>query len=306
MKINNYWTLAATLAAVAVICPETMYRASAAADAPSVQVLVTAEGQKGAAPELRQGDVMMYENRERVPVTAVMPMAGQPVELYLAIDEMVGDDFPTHLSDLKNFIDSQPPNVAIGVVYLRDGGIDIRQKPTSDHAAAAKSLRLTVPNVGSSPFESMKELVKQWPESSARREVVMISSGIEPFGGAELSNPFVDEAVAAVQRAGIPVFTIYTHAQGHWGHTFWRTTWGETFLSRLSDESGGEGYDLTGIKVVSFSPFLNDISARLQHQYRVAFTPNPQSKPGFVPLRASTEVPHIQLLTQDRVWVGEE
>jgi len=272
----------------------------------STYTLVTVEPHKGAPPDakLRTGDVMLYESRDRVPVTEVTPLAGQPVELYVVIDDTVGEDFGQRFDDLRKFVNAQAAITAVGLAYMHNGTVDILAKPTTDHGSAAKALRLPLGNTGSSPYESITELLKQWPPSTARHEIVMISSGIEPFGGNELSNPEVDSAISAAQRAVVPVFAIYAPPSGHWGHSFWRTNWGQTYLSRLADETGGESYDITGINAVSYAPYLDDITQRLQRQYRVAFTPEPQSKPGFVPIRASTEVPHIDLVTQDRVWVG--
>jgi hypothetical protein len=274
--------------------------------ADSTYTLITVEARKGAQADtkLRAGDVMVYESRERVPVGEVTPLAGQPLELYVLIDDALGDDFGVRLDDVRKFVNAQTANTAVGIAYMRNGTVDILQQPTTDHAAAAKALRLPLGTTGTSPYESMTELLKRWPPGSVRHEIVMISSGIEPFGGNEFSNPQVDAAIAAVQRAVVPVFVIYAPPSGHSGHSFWRTNWGQTYLSRLADESGGESYDITGINVVSYAPYLDDITQRLQRQYRVAFTPKPQSKPGFVPIRASTEVPHIDLVTPDRAWVG--
>ncbi len=67
-----------------------------------------------------------------------------------------------------------------------------------------------------------------------------------------------------------------------------------------------EGYNLNGLTIVSFTPFLTDISQRLQRQYLVAFTPKPQEKSGSIPIHATTELPHIELVTPDRVWIGGE
>lgn len=304
MKPRKSWLIPAAIVVVALVVVGIKVRA--AIDPSGAHLLVTVEAKKGVSAELRPEDVMLYESKDRVPVTDMVAQAGQPLELYIAVDETVGSFFGDRINDLKKFINAQPANTAIGIVYLRDGGVDIEQTPTTDHAAAAKKLRLPTPNVGTSPFESISELIKKWPPSAARHEIVLVSTGIEPFGYTDLSNPFLDQAIDAVQRAEVPVFAIYAHPPGHWGHTFWRTTWGEAYLSRIADESGGEGYNMVGISVVSYLPFLDDISQRLQHQYRVAFTPKPQPKAGFVPVRAMTEVPNIDLVSQDRIWIGEQ
>jgi hypothetical protein len=270
------------------------------------QTIVTIETKESRVPVVNAEDVMLYQQRTRVPVTSVTPIAGQPVELYVAIDESTGTDLGTQIQDLRKFVTSQPKNIAVGVAYLREGRAQILQKPTSDHGVAANVLRLPTAQVGSSPFESITDLLKNWPEGEARREILLISSGIEPFGGTELSNPYVDAAIAAAQRELVPVFVIYAPAAGHWGHTLWRTTWGQTYLSRIADETGAEGYNLNGLKVVSYFPFLADVTQRIQRQLLVTFTPKPESKSGLVPIYAKTELPHVELVTPDRAWVKGE
>ena len=131
----------------------------------------------------------------------------------------------------------------------------------------------------------------------------MVSDGIEPFGAAETSNPYVQKAIETAQRANVPVFTIYSPAAGHWGHTFWRVQWGQTYLSQLADETGGEGYAESGLNPVSFTPYLNDITQRLQHQYELTFLAKPQNKAGMQPVRVTTEVPNVDLVAADRVFV---
>jgi hypothetical protein len=303
MKIPKYWALTLPTVIAAVMLIGALRVGANQAPTGSTHIIVTVENPKSGPIELRSGDVMLYENKDRVPVTGITPLAGHPVELYVAIDDTLGTDFGTYLNDVRKFIRGQTANTAVGIAYMRNGTVEIRQKPTTDHAAAEKALRLPVASVGTSPFESIVALLKDWPPSDARHEIVMISNGVEPFGPAEVSNPFVDEAVSAAQRVGVPVFAIYQPAAGHWGHTFWRTTWAQTYMSRIGDQTGGEAYNITGITVTTLAPYFDDITGRLQRQYDVAFRPKPQSKAGFVPIRVTTELPHVDLVAQDRVWV---
>ena len=131
----------------------------------------------------------------------------------------------------------------------------------------------------------------------------MVTTGIEPFGPAETSNPYVEEAITAAQRAEIPVFTIYSPAAGHWGHTWWRTTWGRNYLSELADETGAEGYGESGLNPVSFTPYLGDLSRRLQNQYELTFLAKPQKSAGLQRVRVMTEIPDADLVAADRVFV---
>ena len=47
-----------------------------------------------------------------------------------------------HLDDLKTFINAQPSTTLVGVGYMRNATVQIVQDLTTDHAAAAKALRL--------------------------------------------------------------------------------------------------------------------------------------------------------------------
>ena len=64
---------------------------------------------------------------------------------------------------------------------MRNAVVQITQDFTNDHAAAAKALRLPLATPGSygSPYLSVIDLMKRWPESTNRREVIMVTDGID-------------------------------------------------------------------------------------------------------------------------------
>jgi hypothetical protein len=106
---------------------------------------------------------------------------------------------------------------------------------------------------------------------------------------------------AATRR--VAIFSIYTPGSGHFGHTFWRINWGQNYLSQLSDETGGESYYLGSEAPVSFSPYLDDVSHRLLHQYLLTFLAEPVSKAGMQSVKLRTEVSNAELVAADRVYV---
>jgi hypothetical protein len=64
---------------------------------------------------------------------------------------------------------------------MRNATVQIAQNFTNDHAAAAKALRLPTGSTGAygSPYLSVIDLIKRWPEHTNRREVIMITDGID-------------------------------------------------------------------------------------------------------------------------------
>lgn len=271
-----------------------------------VRMVVTVKARHGQqVPVLKQGDVMVFQNNLRLPVTSVVPTKDDcaALELMILIDEASGTSLGLQWSDLEHFIQNQPPETSIGVGYLRNGTILLRQGLTADHAAAAKALRLPLgPGAMPSPFLSLSDVIEQWPASSARHEVVLISSGIDPLGG-NIENPYLDAAIEDAQRAGVIVYAIYTPMAGYGGHNFWRLEWGQNHLEQIAEATGGAAYMLGFGPQVSFQPYLAEISAHLSHQYWVNFLIAPRAKAGFQAVRLITEVPNAGLVYAGKVYV---
>ncbi|MGA8311297.1 MAG: hypothetical protein WB755_14790 [Terriglobales bacterium] len=274
----------------------------------AVHMVVTVEARHGSdVPAIQKEDVMVYQGRDRVKTVDWIPLQGDraALELFLLLDDAAGSSLGSQLEDLRKFINSQPAATRIGVGYMRDGTVQIVQNLTEDHNQAAKSLRLPIgiAGVNASPYFSVSDLIKRWPEAPVRREIVMISDGIDRYGPGGSSDPYVDEAVEQAQKAGIVIFSIYTPGAGHFGHTFWRINWGQNYLSQLSDETGAESYYLGSEAPVSFSPYLDDLGRRLLHQYLLTFLAKPVKKAEMQSVKLRTEVSNAELVAADRVYV---
>jgi hypothetical protein len=74
----------------------------------------------------------------------------------------------------------------------------------------------------------------------------------------------------------------------------------------VTTETGGEAYFLGYDTPVSFSPYLDDLTRRLTHQYLLTFLSKPRKKPGLQPVKIRTEVPNAELVAADMVYVPGE
>jgi hypothetical protein len=155
---------------------------SAGQIAPSSQVaarlVVTAVASKGSeVPPISRDDVMVREGKDRDRVLDwVSATGGQAgLEFFVMIDDSAGENVGSQLGDLRKFVLAQPATTKIGVAYMQNGNAEILQEPTADHQQAAKTLRLPTgaPGVNASPYFSLSDLVKKWPGSSNRREILM-------------------------------------------------------------------------------------------------------------------------------------
>jgi hypothetical protein len=275
-----------------------------------VSVIVTLEPKRGKTiPPVELQDISVKEGRDKRPVTGFVPLHAQQgsLQLMLLIDDSARSTFDTEIGTLKQFVNALPPEVEVAVAYMRNGMAEVTAPFTRDHAAAANSIRVVMGPGGAdvSPYDSLTDAVKKWPDSRAeRKEVVMISSGIEALGGGYTpDNPYVNAGIDAALKAGVVVYTIYDPSVGHFGHSFWRNTWGQNFLSQLSDETGGESYIIGFGSPVSFQPFLNSILFNLQHQYRLTFSARPENKSGFQSMRVSVAEKDASIAAPDRVFV---
>jgi hypothetical protein len=274
-------------------------------------MVVTVEPHHGSeVPPVNREDVMVYEGKDRDAVTEWIPAQGDRagVELFIMLDDGADSSLGQQLQDLRKFIDAQPASTKIGIAYMQNGTARIEQNLTSDHAQAAKALRLPmgIRGANGSPYFSLTDLIKRWPESPERREVLMASDGVDLFyGSGDLLDPYVDEAIQNAQRAGILVSAIYTPGVGHFGHSYWQTYWGQLYLAQLADKTGGEAYYI-GFNgpPVSFAPYLEDLDHRLSHQYFLTFLAKPPKKAGWQPVKLRTEVPKVDLVSADRIYVA--
>jgi hypothetical protein len=276
-----------------------------------VTVIVAAEARHGKdVPQIRAEDVVVTQSKQRQKVIAWQPIASSPtgIQLFLLVDDSLStSDVGSKLNDIRSFITSQPATVQVGVAYMRNGGALIAQNLTADHAQAAKALRLPTGDSGASasPYFSLQDLLKHWPQGSNAREVIMITDGIDGYWDSNsLDDPYVNSAIEQALRQAVVVNAIYARGDGHVGHPLWRINSGQTFLSEVADATGGEAYYLANDSPVSFTPYFNDVTERMKHQYLLTFDAQPGRKSGFQPIKVSTEVPNVDLVAPNRVYVS--
>jgi hypothetical protein len=281
---------------------------SAAGPGKSVRMVVTLEPRRGKEiPLVEQQDVNVFEDQQKRPVTAFAPDEGS-LQILLLIDDSAGNSFNTEIPSLKQFVNSLPAQAEVAVGYMHNGLTQLGCKFTSDHNAAASAIRMPLGPGGADvdPYGSLAYAIKHWPEQHAeRREVVMVSSGIEGLGGGFYpQNPYVLAGINDAQKAGLVVYAIWSPGVGHFGHDYWLQLWGENFLGELSDATGGEMYWTTIGPPVSFDPYLQDILNHLQHQFLLSFAAIPD-RAGLQPVRVAISGKDASVAFPRAVYVGK-
>jgi hypothetical protein len=272
-------------------------------------MVVTANVEKGKRlPDIEKEDVSVKRGKDRLQVTEWVAAKGDRagLELFILIDDASTSNLGVQLEDLRKFVNAQPATTSVGVGYARNATVEIRQNFTTDHARAAKALRLPLGNAGSSgsAYLSTIELMKRWPETANRREILLVADGIDRAHRSRnaLFNPDVDTAAAVAQRTGTIVHSIYFPGVGHWGRNFWRATNGQNGLAKLAEMTGGESFFLGAYAPVGFAPYLDNLQRILDHQYLLTFSVQPGAKAGLQYVNVQTEIAGVDLATPDAVW----
>jgi hypothetical protein len=272
-----------------------------------VSMIVSVEAKHGKdLPTIYKEDVRVFHDHDRLAVVEWVACAGDQagLELFLLIDDSSSTDVGLQLSDLRKLILGQPAATAVAIGYIRNGAIDVARDFTKDHALAANALRLPLGSAGvmASPYLAVTDLVKRWPQTNNRREILMVSPGIDALQPGS-SNSYLDEAIERANRAGVQVYSIYASPAGHLSHSSWRLNWGQSNLSRLADETGAEAYFQGLAMPISYGPYLDEFASRLNHQYRLTFLAKPPREAGFQRIHLETEVPNAELVAADTVYV---
>jgi len=280
-----------------------------------VQMTVTVRvlGDNKRMPEVAPEDVIVRQGKDRLQVTGWTPVGKDQrgLDLFILIDDAAQPSVASQFEDLRGFIQSLPANTSVGVGYMRNGTVQIAQNFTSNRDQAARALRLPLATSSAfgSPYLSAIDLMKRWPESSNRREIVMITDGIDRFRGGPryrglgFISPDVDSASVVAQRTGTIVHTIFTRGVGRRGSNFWEITNGQNSMAKLSDETGGESFFLGTQNPVSFRPYLDTLQNGLDNRYLLEFNAVPGSKSGLQYVKLATEVAGVELDSADSVWV---
>jgi len=263
-------------------------------------VVTVADHMKHTPQILKPGDI---ENTESMRIVNIAPLYGDK-ELYVLIDDSANYDFGVKLDELRDFMNSQPPSTAVGVAFIRDGELKVVQAPAKDHKLAARALRAPAGSKPENPWCALSGLIREWPAGVERREVLMITSGLDKTVGGKAPCGNADTAIAQAQRAGVAVFAIY-HPVGDYAIQEWRRVDdGVVELSHVCYETGGEAYFVTHSAMETIVPFLDDIAEHLNNQYRMTVVFDSALGPGLRDVYLHPVYPDLELMAPTRVWVG--
>jgi hypothetical protein len=286
-------------------------------------------------PVLTAENVQVKQGKDVLKVDQVIPARDDngALQLFILIDDTCDTGIGNNLNDLREFINAQPPTAMVGVAYMSNATVQVAQNLTVDHAAASKAVRLPRGNLSSmdSPYLSLISLVKSWPQSKVRREVLVVTDGIDRLRGASTASGFAspggmgmgrmpgpaatmpttmpsismdaDTASTASQRYGVIVHSVYSPGVGRLGRNAWEAQLGQSGIAKIADETGGEYFALGTQNPVSFKPYLDRLQKMFNNQYFLVFQAVPKKKDGLQRVKLSTTAANVDIAAADNVWV---
>jgi hypothetical protein len=298
--IRPGFLLAATLLAAPVL--------SAQQEGPvPTQAIVTVDSKT--PKKLTVQTTKLKVNGREAELASLTDISANGVQVALLIDDGLRSSVGRQLGDLQSFITGLPAGTEIFVGYMQNGRVVSTQDFTTDHAAAAKNLRIPLgsPGASASPYFCLSDFVQKWPSSEGgpkARFVMMLTNGVDPYNGSvdptNQNSTYVDNAVRDAQRAGVPVYSIYYGDAGYRGQN--ASFSGQNYLAEVAEGTGGRAYFQGTGNPVSLTPFLSQFTKSIAESYVATF--NAGSRSNLVDLKFSTSLPGTKLRAPQKARPG--
>jgi hypothetical protein len=140
------------------------------------------------------------------------------------------------------------------------------------------------------------------------RFILMLTNGVDPYNGStsvmNQGSPYVDNAVADAQRAGVAVYAIYFGDAGMEGGSVNNS--GQNYLSQLTAGTGGiDLWEGVG-NPVSTAPFLSKFQSALAETYIATFNAPLGNNPAHDLVRVKFTAAKTKLRAPEQVRPGNQ
>lgn len=261
-------------------------------------------------PSVANQDLSVKVNGKNAKVVKWAPFnaPADHVELVLLIDDGARTSLGTQLTEIEAFVKTLPPNIKAAIAYMQNGRATLAAPLSNDHNQILSALHLPSgsPGYAASPYFCLSDLAKNWPSQdlAARREVVMISDGVDRYDVRyDPEDPYVAAAASDAVKAHLVVYAIYWLSRGRLDATGYENNAGQNLLLQVTQATGGKSFWEGLGNPVTFQPYFEDLTRRLRNQYELGFITPLNGKPEVETLKLKLTAPGDEVDAPQQVLV---
>lgn len=263
------------------------------------------------APAVSAQDLSIKVNGKDSKVATFEALKGakDPVELVILIDSSARSSLGRQMDEISQFVNTLPPNIKAAIGYMQNGNSQLTGPLTTDRAAVLKGLHIPGGAAGSngSPYFCISDLAKRWPsqDASARREVLMVTDGIDEYNRRfDPDDSYVQAAIKDAARAHLVLYSIYWRDQGRGDMTAAGNNAGQNLMVEVTDATGGKSFWIGTGNPVSFQPYLEELTRRFQNQYELSFVVPSNGKAQVETFKLKFKAPGTEVSAPQQVFVA--
>lgn len=242
---------------------KTMYYRKLVSVAVTLLMALAVVGVVSAAPKTKD------ENEQRRLQTI------EPLNIAILIQDDLVPQVSNEINVTRDFIRSLPQGSQVMVAYITAGTLQVRQPFTTDLDKAARSLRIPTASLASAPFNPYVEVIEALRKfdrnSTNANAILLISDGLDTSRGFDSTAAGhtldIDRTINEANKRGVSIFSFYAPSVGLTSRNRLASSYGQSSLNRVSNETGGKAFFQGTSGFVTFDSYFSRLRETLNRQY---------------------------------------
>ena len=199
----------------------------------------------------------------------------EPLNLAILIQDDLVPQVSNEIGVTRDFIRSLPQGSQVMVAYITAGTLQVRQPFTNDLDKAARSLRIPTASITSAPFNPYVEVIealrKFEKDGTNANALLLISDGLDTSRGFDSTAAGhtldIDRTINEARKRNVSIFSFYAPSVGLTSHNRLASSYGQSSLNRVSNETGGKAFFQGTSGFVTFNSYFSRLRETLNRQY---------------------------------------
>ena len=199
----------------------------------------------------------------------------EPLNIAILIQDDLVPQVSNEIGVTRDFIRSLPQGSQVMVAYITAGTLQVRQPFTTDLDKAARSLRIPTASLASAPFNPYVEVIEALRKfergSTNANAILLISDGLDTSRGFDSTAAGhtldIDRTISEANKRGVSIFSFYAPSVGLTSRNRLASSYGQSSLNRVSNETGGKAFFQGTSGFVTFDSYFSRLRETLNRQY---------------------------------------